>query len=49
MRGNESELDTETEILSFEVSDAEAERAGGTSVAAFYTIGNCTGLESCPA
>jgi hypothetical protein len=36
------------DVLVFEISDAELELAAGTSIAAF-TLGNCTGLGSCPA
>jgi hypothetical protein len=54
MRKNETQAadmdaaDPDKDPLRFEISDAELERAVGTGVAAF-TLGNCTGLGSCPA
>ena len=40
--------DHDNELLLFEISDAELEQATGMNTAAF-TLGNCTGLDSCPA
>ena len=40
--------DHDNELLLFEISDAELEQAAGMNTAAF-TLGNCTGLGSCPA
>jgi hypothetical protein len=49
MQKNETQTaDMDKDVLVFEISDAELERAAGTGVAAF-TLGNCTGLGSCPA
>jgi hypothetical protein len=39
--------DGDIEAVLFEISDAELERAGGMNTAAF-TLGNCTGLGTCP-
>ena len=48
---NESiEIDQiEQDILLHKVSDDALERSAEVSGAAAYTIGNCTGLGSCPA
>ena len=40
--------DHDNELLLFEISDAVLEQAAGMNTAAF-TLGNCTGLGSCPA
>lgn len=42
-------IDTEEEILDFEVSDEALETAGSESAHAGYTLGACTGLSVCPA
>jgi hypothetical protein len=39
----------EQEILICEVSDEALEIAAGTENVGAYTIGDCTGLSSCPA
>jgi hypothetical protein len=48
MQNATREADADNEVLLPEVSDADLERAAGTGGAA-YTLGNCTGLGSCPA
>jgi hypothetical protein len=49
MQKNETQAtQSDNDVLLFEVSDVELERAAGTGAAAF-TLGNCTGLGSCPA
>jgi hypothetical protein len=49
MQNNETQAaDIENDVLLFEISDGELEQAAGTGAAA-YTLGNCTGLGSCPA
>lgn len=40
---------TETETLSYEVSDESLEAAAGTGNSGAYTMGFCTGLSACPA
>jgi hypothetical protein len=39
----------EQDILNCDVSDEALEIAAGTEYAGVYTIGDCTGLSSCPA
>jgi hypothetical protein len=47
---NDTTIDQiEQEILICEVSDEALEIAAGTENAGAYTIGDCTGLSSCPA
>ena len=43
-----SALDEEN-LLTYEVSDAVLETAGGKEIAAIFTLGSCTGLSECPA
>jgi hypothetical protein len=45
---NVPERDEDEVVIAFEVSDGELEQAAGTGTAAF-TVGNCTGLDTCPA
>jgi hypothetical protein len=48
MQKEETQIaDGDNEVLLFEISDAELERAAGMNTAAF-TLGNCTGLGTCP-
>ncbi len=35
--------------LCSEVSDAALEQAAGADIPVIFTLGNCTGLDSCPA
>jgi hypothetical protein len=39
----------EESLLTYEVSDAVLETAGGKEIAAIFTLGSCTGLSECPA
>jgi hypothetical protein len=48
MQKEEAQAERDNEVLPFEISDAELERAAGMN-AAVFTLGNCTGLGSCPA
>ena len=38
----------EENLLTYEVSDEALETAGGTEIAANFTLGSCTGLSECP-
>ena len=38
----------EEEVLSFEVSDEVLESAAATDMATPFTLGNCTGVTTCP-
>ncbi len=42
-------LHADEALLYSEVSDAALERAVGVGTPALFTLGNCTGLDSCPA
>lgn len=50
MRHLESDLiDDEQSLLRYEISDEALEAAAFVDASAAFTLGNCTGLDSCPA
>jgi hypothetical protein len=42
-------IDDEQILLRCEVTDEALEASAFVGVSAFFTLGNCTGLDSCPA
>ena len=42
-------IDDEQAMLRYEISDEALEASASVGVAAAFTIGNCTGLDTCPA
>jgi hypothetical protein len=42
-------IDNEQGMLRYEISDEALEDSASVGVSAAFTIGNCTGLDTCPA